>query len=79
MSREPERAPAKSRPRQDGVPKVDPIFTRAIPGHIYVIRVVDEVEDFYVLFRVESLVRGDNCTITWKRVPAPRAASVLKK
>jgi hypothetical protein len=58
-------------PRRDGVPKVDPVYARAIPGHMYVIHVVDDVEDFYVLFRVESLVRGDNCTISWKRVPAP--------
>jgi hypothetical protein len=40
---------------------------------MYVLRVVDDAEDFYVLFRVESVVRGDNCTITWKRVPAPDA------
>ena len=65
-------------PRRDGVPKVDPIFARAIPGHIYVIHVVDDVEDFYVLFRVESLVRGDNCTISWKRVPAPEVKTAGK-
>ncbi|HEX7957139.1 MAG TPA: hypothetical protein VF508_09360, partial [Pyrinomonadaceae bacterium] len=64
--------PARSgRPKHDGVPKVDPVFLKAVAGHMYVMRVVDETEDFYVLFRVESLVRGDNCTITWKRVPPP--------
>ena len=63
------------RPKHDGVPKVDPVFVKAVPGHMYVIRVVDGTVDFYVLFRVESLVRGDNCTITWKRVPPPRAES----
>lgn len=71
----PERVAPARRPKQDGVPKVDPIFTRARVGHMYVLRVVDGAEDFYVLFRVESLVRGDNCTITWKRVPAPPDAA----
>ncbi len=72
-SRRPATPAATPRPRRNGVPKVDPIFAKAIPGHMYVLRVVDDAEDFYVLFRVESLVRGDNCTITWKRVPAPDA------
>lgn len=58
-------------PRHDGVPKVDPIFVKAIVGHMYVIRVVDNDSDFYVLFRVEEIVRGDNCTISWKRIPPP--------
>lgn len=71
--RRPAPPPAAPRPRRDGVPKIDPVFAKAIPGHMYVLRVVDDVEDFYVLFRVESLVRGDNCTLTWKRVPAPEA------
>jgi hypothetical protein len=70
-----EASPSKPRPRRDGVPKVDPIYTRAVVGHMYAVHVVDRAEDFYVLFRVESLVRGDNCTITWKRVPAPTAKS----
>jgi hypothetical protein len=62
----------QSRPkRHDGKPKVDPIFTKAAAGHLYVVHVVDEVSDFYVLFRVESLERGDNCTISWKLIPAP--------
>ena len=67
------------RPKHDGVPKVDPVFVRAVPGHMYVIRVVDGSEDFYVLFRVESLVRGDNCTITWKRVPPPTQTASARK
>jgi hypothetical protein len=60
------------RPKRDGVPKVDPIFVKAVVGHMYVVHVVDDAHDFYVLFRVESLVRGDNCTISWKRVPSPQ-------
>jgi hypothetical protein len=67
------------RPKHDGVPEVDPTFARAVAGHVYAVRVVDGDNDFYVLFRVESLVRGDNCTITWKRVPPPQAVSALKK
>jgi hypothetical protein len=67
------------RPKHDGVPKVDPVFVKAVPGHMYVIRVVDADEDFYVLFRIESLVRGDNCTITWKRVPPPAQSASASK
>ena len=59
------------RPRHDGVPKVDPIYVKAIVGHMYVIRVVDNDSDFYVLFRVEEIVRGERCTISWKRIPPP--------
>lgn len=62
---------APPRPKNDGKPKVDPIFVRAIVGHLYVIRVVDDSRDFYALFRVESLQRGDNCTISWKLIEPP--------
>jgi hypothetical protein len=70
--------PRPRRPKNDGVPKVDPIFVKAEVGHMYVIRVVEGDEDFYVLFRVESLVRGDNSTISWKRVSAPGPTTASK-
>ncbi len=63
--------PPASRPKRDGVPKIDPVFVKAVVGHIYVIHVVDGDADYYALFRVESLVRGDRCTITWKKIPTP--------
>ena len=76
---EPPPRPRPRRPKHDGVPKVDPVFAKAVVGHMYVVRVVDPVNDFYVLFRVESLVRGDNCTITWKRIPPPNVESAGRK
>jgi hypothetical protein len=57
-------------------PKVDPMFVRAVIGHMYVIHVVDEARDFYALFRVEALQRGDNCTISWRLIPTPVTNSV---
>jgi len=36
-----------------------------------VIHVVDDVRDFYALFRVEALERGDNCSISWRLIFAP--------
>jgi len=63
--------PKPSRPKNDGKPKVDPLFVKAIAGHLYVIHVVDDSRDFYALFRVEALERGDKCTISWKLIPAP--------
>ncbi len=64
-------APRPQRPRNDGKPKIDPVYVKAMVGHLYVIHVVDEASDFYALFRVESLERGDHCTISWKLIPAP--------
>lgn len=65
----PENAQPKAPPHRE--PKVDSIFVKAIIGHMYVIHVVDKKRDFYALFRVEALERGDNCTITWKLIPSP--------
>jgi len=62
-----------AQPRGNGEPQVDSMFVKVIPGHIYVARVVDDKRDFYALFRVEALERGDNCTVTWKLIPAPVA------
>lgn len=67
-----------SRPKHDGKPKIDPLFVKAIPGHMYVIHVVDDVNDFYALFRVEALETGDNCTISWKRITAPTTSAKAK-
>jgi hypothetical protein len=61
-----------SRPKQDGKPKVDPLFVKAIAGHVYVIHVVDDSRDFYALFRVDALERGDYCTISWKLISDPQ-------
>jgi hypothetical protein len=51
--------------------KVSPVWVKAIVGHMYVIHVVDETRDFYALFRIDKITRGDNCTISWQPVPAP--------
>jgi hypothetical protein len=60
-----------ARPKRDGKPKIDPMFVKAVAGHIYVIHVVDDTRDFYAVFRVESLERGDNCAISWRFSPPP--------
>lgn len=66
------------RPKRDGKPKIDPIFVKAIVGHLYAIHVVNDTSDFYALFRVEALTRGDNVTISWRLVPAPVARTAQK-
>lgn len=68
-----------SGPKHDGKPRVDPIFVKAIVGHLYAIHVVHEASDFYALFRVDALTRGDNCTISWRLVPAPATNTVRKE
>jgi hypothetical protein len=51
--------------------KVDPVFVKTILNHMYVIHVVDADSDYYALFRVDALEKGDNCTISWKLIPSP--------
>lgn len=47
------------------------MLAKIVSGHMYVIHVVKAQSDFYVLVHVDSLVKGDNCTISWKRIPSP--------
>jgi hypothetical protein len=47
------------------------IFVKAVVGHLYVMHVKDNDSDIYVMFRVESIERGDNCTISWHIVTSP--------
>jgi hypothetical protein len=63
--------PSPAKPKRDGKPKVDPVFAKALLNHMYVVHVVDEVNDFYVLLRVESVERGDSCTVSWRVVSRP--------
>jgi hypothetical protein len=51
-----------------------PNIVKAVIDHVYVVHVVDDVRDFYVLFRVEALERGDSCSISWRVVPSPETA-----
>lgn len=69
----------RPKPKHDGTPKIDPIFVKAIVGHLYAVHVVNDTRDYYVLFRVEALTRGDNCTISWRLAPAPVAETVQKQ
>lgn len=50
-------------------------FAKAKVGHMYLMHVKDEEADFYVLFRVEQLEQGEQCTISWKRIPTPERKS----
>jgi hypothetical protein len=51
--------------------KDPPVLAQAALDHVYEIHVVNERDDYYVLLRVDALTRGDNCTVSWKRVPSP--------
>ena len=57
--------------KNDGTPKIDPVFVKAVAGHVYVIHVVDDENDFYALFRVEAIERGDRCVVSWKLIAPP--------
>jgi hypothetical protein len=41
--------------------------------HMYALHIKDETDDFYVLFRVEEFEQHARCTISWRRVDAPKA------
>jgi hypothetical protein len=56
---------------RDGKPHLDPIFLKVVIGHIYVVHVVDNVSDYYALFRVDDL-QDMSCSISWKLIPAPQ-------
>ena len=47
------------------------VLVRAIVGHMYLVHSKDETRDLYVMFQVEAVKPGDECTITWKQVPSP--------
>ncbi|MBI3652791.1 MAG: hypothetical protein HY231_17345 [Acidobacteria bacterium] len=53
-----------------------PMFVKAKRGTMYLMRVKDAQTDFYVLFRVEDLQQAERCTISWKRIPAPKEESL---
>jgi hypothetical protein len=61
--------------RQEQTIKVSPVLVKALARHMYVVHVVDDESDFYALFRIDKLQSGDNCTISWKRIPSPTGKS----
>ena len=63
------------KPKREGQVRTSSNIIKAVLGHMYVLHVVDDQRDFYALFRIESLQRGDNCTISWKLIPPPQAAN----
>ena len=65
-------APTPAEKKNDGTPKIDPVFVKAVAGHLYVIHVVDADDNFYALFRVEAVERGDHCVISWKLIEPPK-------
>ena len=46
-------------------------FVRVQAGHMYLMKVMRERKTIYVMFRVDSLSKEDNCVLSWKRVPPP--------
>lgn len=72
------REESKRRPARPAGVQTSPNMIRAILGHIYVVHVVDNRRDFYALFRVEALQRGNNCTISWKMIPSPAQPTTTK-
>jgi hypothetical protein len=52
-------------------------FIEVKKGHIYAVRVVDPTHDYYVLIRVDDLVRGTEASISFKKVDGPTRKPVL--
>jgi len=46
---------------------------------MYVAHVVNDKEDFYALFRVDAIARGDYCVVSWKVIDQPRAVQLSYK
>jgi hypothetical protein len=72
------REESKRRPTRPAGVETSSNMLRAVIGHMYVVHVVDDRRDFYALFRVEALQRGNNCTISWKIIPPPLQPTTVK-
>lgn len=44
---------------------------KAVEGHMYLLRVRDDIHDFYVLMRVDKIIPGKSVTITWRWFASP--------
>ncbi len=44
---------------------------RVLLGHMYELHIKDDIDDFYVLVRVEEFEQNKHCTISWLRIPSP--------
>lgn len=57
----------------DGSVRVTPenVMAKVEVGHLYLVHFKDDEADFYLMFRVESVKPGDECTLSWKYVPSP--------
>jgi hypothetical protein len=47
------------------------VLVKAAAGHIYLLHSKHDQTDLYVMFRVDALKAGDECSISWKIVPSP--------
>jgi hypothetical protein len=47
-------------------------ITKVVAGHLYLVHFKDEQEEFYAMFRVDSLAPSNRCTISWQVVPPPK-------
>jgi hypothetical protein len=66
--------------RADGGSQTDDYapYVEAIKGHMYVVRVVQEKIDYYLLLRVDDIDRGERVSISYRKVKAPKKASLKK-
>jgi hypothetical protein len=46
-------------------------FAKVELGHIYLVRVKTEIDDYYAMFRVEDFKQQQFCKISWRLLPAP--------
>lgn len=46
-------------------------FAKVALGHIYLIHVKTEIDDYYAMFRVEDFKQQAFCKISWRLLPAP--------
>jgi hypothetical protein len=47
------------------------VLVKAVAGHLYLLHSKHDKTDLYVMFRIDALKDGDECTISWKVVPSP--------
>ncbi len=47
-------------------------FTQINKGYVYAVRVFDSMNDFYLLVRIDDIVRGEKIIISLKKVVGPQ-------
>jgi hypothetical protein len=47
-------------------------MAKILQGHMYALHVKNDIDDSYVMLRVDELKQKKRCTISWRLIPSPQ-------